>query len=334
MRKDLCGWSWLLLLIIGISTACQKDSTAPAVEPVLSRISSPEFENGLLFVGKPDYQIEATEAATYSSTDPKIQVSSGGLIQRITSGAVVAINVHWTNSGTSSTIYALGATDDQHDEPYATYHGRLATDPVSAYRKGWQILRQLPRTDSTFAIILRHADANVGRDDAEGPANWWKSCDEGAARQLNDTGRQHSSELGVIFKELAFPIGRVISSEFCRAKATAELINAGPAIVTDHRINHPEHNTTGKSLFRNMLEVMQEQPVDNVMTLLVTHHPINETRTLSYPTFPEVSPFTWTGAYFIKIAPDKTITYEGAVSFGMFKYWRDLKLNRLAASSF
>ncbi|HEY0899229.1 MAG TPA: hypothetical protein VGD90_07830, partial [Sphingobacteriaceae bacterium] len=322
-------WSWLLLLIVGFSTGCRKDSPSPEVEPLLSRVSSPEFENGLLFVNTPDYQIQTTEAATFSTLDPRIQVTAGGLIQRVTSGAVVAIDVNWSSSGTTSRIYALGATDDQHDEPYATYHGRLATDPVSSYRKGWQTLQKLPRTDSSFAIVLRHADANVGRDDADGPANWWKSCDEGAARQLNDTGRQHSAELGLIFKELGYPIGRVISSEFCRAKTTAELINAGPLIVTDPRINHPEHNKSGKSLFRNMLEVMQEQPVDTALTLMVTHHPINETRSLSYPTFPEVSPFPWTGAYFVKIDPDKTITYHGAVSFDMFKYWRDIKMNRL-----
>lgn len=332
MRNELCRWSWILFLIFCCTVSCRKDPPAPEIDPLLSQISSPDYENGLLFVGKPDYQIETNEAATFSSSDPKVELTAAGKIQRITSGAIVAIDIHWGSTGRTSRIYALGATDDQHDEPYASYHGRQATDPANAYRKGWQTLQKLPRTDSTFAIVLRHADADVGRDDPDGPANWWKSCEPDAARQLNDMGRQHAMELGVIFKELAFPIGRVISSEFCRAVTTAELINAGPAIKTDSRINHPEHNTSGKSLFRNMLEVMQEQPVDNAMTLMVTHHPINERRTFSYPTFPEVSPFTWTGAYIIRIAPDKTIIYEGAVSFAMFRHWRDIKLNRLPAS--
>lgn len=334
MRLGLCSWRILLLFLFTLAIGCQKDSSSPAVDPLISQISSPEYENELLFVNRGEFQIATTEPATFSSPDPRAQITPGGVITRITSGAVVPIDVHWTASGESTRIYALGATDDQHDEPYASYHGVLATDPMVSYRLGWKTLQKLPRSDSTYAIILRHADASIGRDDSDGPANWWKSCDPDRARQLNDTGKVHSTELGVIFKELGFPISRVISSEFCRAKTTAELINAGPAIILDGRINHPEHNTTGRSLFGNMLELIGEQPVDNTMTLLVTHHPINETRNVVHPTFPSVSPFPWTGAYIVKVAPDKMITYEGAVSFDMFRYHSNKKMNRITSVSY
>ncbi len=322
----------MLFVVLSVAVSCRKDSPSPEVDPLLSQISSPEYEDDLLFVGKRDFQIETTEPATFSSTDPKIRISSSGRISRITSAEVAAIDVHWTETGRVSRIYALGATDDDFDSPYDRYHGRVATDPVAAYRKGWQTLAKLPDPDTTYAIIVRHGDADQGSDHADGPDNWWKSCDDQVARQLNDTGKVHAARLGVIFKELGFPIERVISSEFCRAKSTAELINAGPEIKVDGRINHPEHNTFG-NLFRNMTELVQEQPVDGRMTLIVTHHPINERGRNVLRTFPEVSPFSWTGAYLVKIAPDKTMTYEGAVSFDMFEYWSNRKMNRLGQAS-
>ncbi|HEY0899244.1 MAG TPA: hypothetical protein VGD90_07910, partial [Sphingobacteriaceae bacterium] len=101
MRKDLCRWSWLLLLIVGFSTGCRKDSPSPDIEPLLSRVSSPEFENGLLFVDTPDFQIQTTEAATFSTLDPRAQVTADGLVQRVTSGAVVVIDINWSSSGTT-----------------------------------------------------------------------------------------------------------------------------------------------------------------------------------------------------------------------------------------
>ena len=78
-----------------------------------------------------------------------------------------------------------------------------------------------------------------------------------------------------------------------------------------------------------MTAVLQGQPVDNNMTLVIAHHPINELNAVTgYPSFPSVSPFNWTGAYLIKIETDGTLTYEGAASWGMFKAWRNLKLHK------
>ena len=78
-----------------------------------------------------------------------------------------------------------------------------------------------------------------------------------------------------------------------------------------------------------MVAVLAAQPVDNNMTLIIAHHPINELNMVTgYPSFPSVSPFNWTGAYLIKVSPGGAITYEGAASWGMFKAWRDIKLHK------
>ena len=314
---------------------CKKDKPIPApptptpLPAITHHVTSPEYEDSLLFVNHYDFNILTDKPAEFSSEDTLIQISASGTISRITSGEVVPIDITWKdNSGEKTRIYALGATDDDHDEPYATYHGKSATDAFNAYRQGWKSLQKLPIADQTYAIILRHADADNGRDNSgsAAPEDWWKSCDPALARQLNERGKARSVELGKIFKDLAYPIQRVISSEFCRAVSTAQLINMGPSVEIDARINHPEHNTTRKGLFKGMVEILNEKPVDNGMTLMVLHHPANETGEEGYPSFPIVSPFTWTGSYLVSISPEnKTLTYQGAVSFAMFKYWRDSK---------
>jgi phosphohistidine phosphatase SixA len=311
--------------------ACKEDKKdGPGVEQDTPKITSAGFENDLLFVDSENYQIQTSEPAEFSSVNPIIQISKTGLISRIVSGEVAEIEVTWTNrSNLKTKLYALGAKDDTFDKPYANFHDRLATDPVNCYKQGWKTLRKLPLTGETYAIVLRHADANVGRDQKRSQIeNWWKSCDSTLARQLNPQGIKRATEMGKIFKDLKFPIGRVISSEFCRAKSTAELVNTGLPIVTDGRINHPDYNVSGQSLFKGMIAIMKDQPIDNKLTLISTHHPMNESGTSGYPSFPGISPFTWTGAYFIKISADKTITYEGAASYGMFEYWRNLKLKK------
>ncbi|HYK76520.1 MAG TPA: histidine phosphatase family protein [Daejeonella sp.] len=309
----------IVFIAFGIAS-CKKD---PPV--AINRVTSPEFEDNLLFVNKTKYTIQTNETAEFSSADPHIQIDKSGQITRLLSGVVVPIDITWPKrDGLKTRIYALGATDNTHDQPFATFHDREATDPYNAYRQGWKTLRKLPVNDETYAIILRHADASTGADNTAGPADWWKSCDPQLARQLNTDGIIRATALGKIFKDLNYQIERIISSEFCRAVSTAQLVNAGPEIVLDSRINHPNHNRN--NLFSGMIEIISAFPVDNKITLVVTHHPINETPAANYPTFPKVSPFNWTGAYLIKIDPDKTITYQGAVSLEMFEYWRNLKL--------
>lgn len=326
---------FFVIIFIALSVfSCKDDNptppTPPPPTPSTYRVTSAEFQDNLLFVNRNDFQILTNKPATFISADPIIQISASGLIKRLTAGEVAAIEITWTDDPSKkTTIYALGATDDKanFDLPYRSFHGVPATDPYNSYISGWKTLQKLPVSNETYAIILRHGDANDGVDFSvsTGPANWWKSCENTSARQLNALGRTRSTELGKVLKDLKYPISRVISSEFCRSVETAKLMNIGPAIGEDARINHSQHNTTGKGLFRGMLDVMNEQPVDNKMTLVVMHHPVNETGSQGYPSFPLVSPFTWTGSYLISIAANKTITYQGAVSYAMFKHWRDNK---------
>jgi len=340
--KNFLAFAIMLLCLFIL--ACTKDHKTiddiPDIVDLTGEITSPEFDDSLLFVNSANFQIQTSKAATFTSSDSLVTISKSGLITKIYSGEIMPIDVTWTNGrGSKTRIYALGATDDTYANPYWSmfhYNEAKATDPYASYRQGWETLKKLYLPGATidgYAIILRHGDASWGtdynKDNDNAPANWWLSCDSTRARQLNAQGIERSTVLGTVFEDLSYPIGRVITSEFCRAKSTAELINAGPTIVTDARLNHANYNLTGLSLFANMISVMKEQPVDNQMTLIVAHHPMNEVSTGGYPTFPDVSPFPWTGGYFVKQSAAKEITFEGSVSWAMFKYFRDWKKKKL-----
>ena len=324
-------------VVVPDSSHTKPDTIKPV--PVIKNgtITSVDYIDSLLFVRKNNFQIAVSDSATFSSDDPSITITSTGLVNRLTSGEVVAIKVKWTRNGNTVKVFAVGATDSEHVNPFIKFHAAISDDPYGQYKKGWKLLQKLPIANESYAIVLRHADADNGRDynlthpGIEGPANWWKSPDSTIARQLNTQGIVRATEIGSVFKDLKYPIARVVSSEFFRAVRTAQLINAGPTISIDGRINHPDYIKSGENLFKGLLRILSEAPVDGKMTLISTHHPINEFEREKVPvaSFPKVSVFNWTGAYFVKISANKTFTYEGAVSYGMFKFWRDLKLNKL-----
>lgn len=321
--------SFLVIVLAGfVLLSCKKDKESG---PSPLAVTSSEYDGKLLFVNKNNFQITTNQSAIYTTDDTSITITADGLVERLTSGEVVAIDIAPKESPETKTrIYAFGATDNNHVKPQITYNGKGATDTYNSYLKGWATLQKLPIANETFALVLRHADADQGVDyslnhNDEGPANWWKSGDKSLARQLNEEGRTRSKELGANLKALGYPIARVYTSEFRRAIETAELMELGLPLVQDAALNHPSHNN--ESLFLGLIELLKNTPVDNKISLVVTHHPINEIiNSGGYPTFPDVSPFNWTGMYLVKIASDKTITYEGAVSWGMVKRWHDIKM--------
>lgn len=100
-------------------------------------------------------------------------------------------------------------------------------------------------------IHWRHSAATVcvdcpaaGKADNPIIPNWWKSCEAtcppnptecttaglATARQLDAAGVMEATTIGEFFDERDIPIGRVLSSEYCRCFGTAELMDLGPAI--------------------------------------------------------------------------------------------------------
>jgi broad specificity phosphatase PhoE len=83
-----------------------------------------------------------------------------------------------------------------------------------------------------YVIYFRHAGTDWSQDDQVAVDGDWKSCDSGRMRQLSDQGRKAARSIGEAFRRLQIPVGRVLSSEYCRARQTAELMNLGPVAPT------------------------------------------------------------------------------------------------------
>lgn len=73
--------------------------------------------------------------------------------------------------------------------------------------------------DGGMVILLRHSPTVPGFYDPPG----FSLDDCGSQRLLSDAGRQHAKRLGAALREHGVPVGRVLSSRFCRCIDTAAL---------------------------------------------------------------------------------------------------------------
>ncbi|MDX2166094.1 MAG: hypothetical protein SF182_03495 [Deltaproteobacteria bacterium] len=136
-----------------------------------------------------------------------------------------------------------------------------------------------------YVIHWRHASATVCQDNlALGTAattsvpDWWKSCDancpgEGpvtaTARQLSDAGRAEATAIGEEFDAQGFPIGRVISSEFCRNLETAELMDFGPPIEPSPAITYFVYDEANRC--QASFALLAQAPAGATNTALIGH---------------------------------------------------------------
>lgn len=79
--------------------------------------------------------------------------------------------------------------------------------------------RTLPEAlrEGGFVIYFRHAATDTAADQNVD----FRYCS--TQRNLSQLGKDQAAEIGVAFEALEIPVGEVRSSEFCRAKETAEL---------------------------------------------------------------------------------------------------------------
>ncbi len=83
----------------------------------------------------------------------------------------------------------------------------------------WQALRQ-----GGHVALMRHADAPGGLGDPPG----FNLEDCATQRNLSEKGRADAQAVGEKLKTERIPIGKVLSSPWCRCADTAKLLNVGP----------------------------------------------------------------------------------------------------------
>ena len=88
-----------------------------------------------------------------------------------------------------------------------------------------------------YIIYFRHAQTDWSQSDQVSTEGDWTSCDPGRMRQLSDEGRATARRIGDALRLLDIPVGRVLSSEYCRTRETARLMNIGPVQPTRSIMN-------------------------------------------------------------------------------------------------
>lgn len=141
-----------------------------------------------------------------------------------------------------------------------------------------------------LVIHWRHSAATVcqdclaaGKADNTTIPNWWKSCEAtcpatpaecttaglATARQLDATGVMEATTVGEFFDEQEIPIGRVLSSEYCRCFGTAELMDFGPAIEQRSEITYAVYDEDNRCA--NSMALIAEVPSAGTNTAIIGH---------------------------------------------------------------
>jgi broad specificity phosphatase PhoE len=92
--------------------------------------------------------------------------------------------------------------------------GALAAAPAPAGEAGWSLLE-----GGGQVVMIRHGSTVPGTGDPPG----FRLDDCATQRALSEQGRVEARRLGAAFRERGIPVGRVLSSQWCRCLETARI---------------------------------------------------------------------------------------------------------------
>jgi 8-oxo-(d)GTP phosphatase len=115
-------------------------------------------------------------------------------------------------------------------------------------------------------LMLRHALAPGTGD----PANF-KLEDCSTQRNLNETGRRQAVAVGERLRSEGYSTARVFTSQWCRCKETAELMQMGEVLELPALNSFYQRWEDKTQNLRALKDFLSKQPVDGPLIILVTH---------------------------------------------------------------
>lgn len=189
--------------------------------------------------------------------------------------------------------FAATSTSAQQTTPSTTLP---ESDLIEALRRGG------------YVIYFRHATTNHEQADTSDPK--LGQCE--TQRNLSPDGRRMAGEIGGAFKTLRIPVGKVVSSPYCRAVDTAMLAfgrhEVSEALCFSIGLGKTEREQQGLAL-RQMLAT---PPARGTNTVLVAHH-------LNLKEATGVWPKREGEAHVFRPRPDGRFDYVGEVSSEAWK---------------
>lgn len=149
-----------------------------------------------------------------------------------------------------------------------------------------------------YTIYFRHAATNWSQLDNINEHGDWQSCDGTRIRQLSDAGRETAKAVGRAIKVLDIPVGEVLSSEYCRSRETAELLDVGPVTMTLDIMNLRAADYVGgrAAAISKYRAIIAQPPAAGTNRVISAHGNLSKAATGAYP--------GEAGAVIIKADPD------------------------------
>ena len=169
-------------------------------------------------------------------------------------------------------------------------HPAAAQDAEAA----WAALKQ-PGT----VAIMRHALAPGGGD----PANF-ELGDCSTQRNLNDAGRAQARRIGRAFRDQGIQVDRVLTSQWCRCRDTAELLDLARVEDFPALNSFFQDRSTRDAQTAEVRRLLADAPADEKL-VLVTHQVNITALTDVFPSSGEV--------VVIEVADDGTVDVRGTV---------------------
>ncbi|GLK78573.1 histidine phosphatase family protein [Methylopila turkensis] len=151
----------------------------------------------------------------------------------------------------------------------------------------WRALRE-----GGHVALMRHATAPGVGD----PTNF-RIGDCSTQRNLSDAGRREAKAVGERFRAAGVAVGRVVSSQWCRARETAEAMALGP-VIEDPRLNSFFEIGDRRAAIAASRQAVLDAPRSGPITVFVTHQVNVTALTDVYPASAEIVVAKLTGAGF------------------------------------
>lgn len=118
-----------------------------------------------------------------------------------------------------------------------------------------------------YVLFMRHASTEHIKIDRSKV----RMDDCSTQRNLSAQGRQEAEDIGKAFKQLAIPVGEVISSPYCRCHETAQLAFGKARIDTHLRFTIGENETETAALKEALTTLLVTPPQTATNTVLISH---------------------------------------------------------------
>lgn len=128
-----------------------------------------------------------------------------------------------------------------------------------------------------YILFFRHASAPGGifpngtGNDINGPqeSQWWKSCDPATGRQLSTIGRYEAMTIGRVMRAQNIRVGRMFTSEYCRAYESAMLMNMNTTLNYSTAATFTIYPDAER--IAGLQEIIKQAPVSGTNTVVWTH---------------------------------------------------------------